>query len=51
MQKKKKHCAEYGEDPVTNRMCQKCFVKFHTGDLSLDDAPRLARLVEVDSNK
>ena len=36
---------------MTNRMCQKCFVKFHTGDLSLDDAPRLARLVEVDSNK
>ena len=50
LQKKKKNCAEYG-DPVTNRMCQKCFVKFYTGDFSLDDAPWSARLVEVDSYK
>ena len=36
---------------MTNQMCQQCFVKFHAGDFSLDDAPWLARLVEVDSNK
>ena len=29
-------------------MCQKWFAKFHAGDFSLDDAPRLGRPVEVD---
>ena len=32
-------------------MCQKWFVKFCSGDFSLDDAPRLRRPVEVDSDQ
>ena len=40
----------YGESAVTDRMCQKWFAKFHAGHFSLDDAPGLDRLVEVDSD-
>ena len=32
-------------------MSQKWFVKFHTGDFSLDDAPRSDRQVEVESDQ
>ena len=39
--KKKKICAVHGEGAVTDQMCQKWFAKFHAGDFSLDDAPRL----------
>ena len=38
---KEKICAVYGEGAVTDQMCQKWFAKFHAGDFSLDDAPRL----------
>ena len=31
-------------------MCHKWFVKFHAGDSSLDNSPRLGRPVEVDSD-
>ena len=44
----KKICAVYGEGNVTDRMCQKWFVKFSAGDTLLDNAPRLGRPVEVD---
>ena len=44
----KKICAVCGEDAVTDRMCQKWFVKFSAGDTLLDNAPRLGRPVEVD---
>ena len=37
-----------GEGAVTDRTCQKCFVKFCVGDFSLDDAPQFGRPVEVD---
>ena len=47
----KKSCAVYGEGAVTDRTCQKWFVKFHAGDFSLDNAPRLGRPVEIDSNQ
>ena len=47
----KKICAAYGEVAVTNRTCQKWFVKFRAGDFSLDDAPRSGRPVEVDNNQ
>ena len=40
-----------GEGAVTDRTCQKCFVKFRAGDFSLDDAPSSSRPVEVDSNQ
>ena len=36
--KKKKFCAMYGEDAVTDRVCQKWFVKFCAGDFWLDNA-------------
>ena len=40
-----------GEGAVTDRMCQKWFVKFHAGDFWLDDAPWSDRAVEVDSDQ
>ena len=39
------------EGAVTNRMCQKWFVKFHAGDFSLDGAPWSGRPDEVDSDQ
>ena len=47
MKHTKKICAVYGEGAVTNRTCQKWFVKFHAGDFLLDDAPQLDRPVEL----
>ena len=47
----KKICVVYGEGAVTDQTCQKWFVKFRAGDFLLDDAPRLGRPVEVDSNQ
>ena len=43
--------AVYGEGAVTDQMCQKCSVKFHAGDFSLDDGPQPGRPVEVDSDQ
>ena len=43
--------AVYGVGAVTDRTCQKWFVKFHAGDFSLNDALGLGRPVEVDSNQ
>ncbi|XP_014479919.1 PREDICTED: histone-lysine N-methyltransferase SETMAR-like [Dinoponera quadriceps] len=36
-QAKKKICATYGNDAVTERMCQKWFKKFRAGDTTLED--------------
>ena len=36
---------------MTDQTCQKWFVKFHVGDLSLDDAPQLGGPVEVNGNQ
>ena len=47
----KRICTVYGEGAVTDRTCQKWFVKFHAGDFLLYDAPWLCRPVEVDSNQ
>ena len=41
----------YGEDAVTDQMCQKWLAKFRAGDFSLDNAPRSGRSVEADSNQ
>ena len=49
LKRKKKMCAVYGEDAVTDRMCQKWFVKFRAGDFPRDNAPRSGRPVEVDN--
>ena len=45
----KKFYALCGEGAVTDRTCQKWFVKFHAGDFSLDDVPWSDRPVEVGS--
>ena len=47
----KKICAVYGEGAVTDQTCQKWFAKFCAGDFSMDDAPRLGRPAEVDSDQ
>ena len=47
----KKICAVYGEGAVTDQMCQKWFVKFHAGDLLLDEAPWSSRPLEIDSDQ
>ena len=47
----KKICAVYGEGAVTDRTCQKWFVKFRARDFSLHDAPWSGRPVEVDSDQ
>ena len=47
----KKICAVYGEGAVTDQTCQKWFAKLRAGDFSLDDAPRLGRPVEVDTDQ
>ena len=47
----KKIYAVFGDGAVTDRMCQKWFVKFCAGDFSLDNAPGSGRQVEVDSNQ
>ena len=47
----KKICAVCGKGAVTDWTCQKWFAKFHTGDFSLDDAPRSGRPVDVDSDQ
>ena len=44
-------CAVCGEGAVTDRKCQKWFVKFRAGDFSLDGAPQSSRAVEVDSDQ
>ena len=36
---------------MTDRKCQKWFVKFHAGDFSLDNALQLGRPAEVDSDQ
>ena len=40
----------YGEDAVTDQMCQKWFAKFRAGDLSLDNAPWSGRPLEADND-
>ena len=47
----KKISAVYGESAVTDWMYQKWFVRIHAGDFSLDNAPRVGRQVEVDSEQ
>ena len=47
----KKICAVYGEGAVTDRMCQKWFVKFRAGSFLLDNTPGSGRPVEVDRDQ
>ena len=48
----KKICAVvYGESAVTDRTCQKWFVKFRARAFSLDNAPWSGRPITVDSDQ
>lgn len=47
-QTRRKICAAYGEDAVSERMCQKWFAKFCSGEMGIEDAPRSGRLVTTD---
>ena len=47
----RKICTTFEEGAVTDRTCQKWFVKFCAGDFSLDDVPRSGRPAEVDNNQ
>ena len=47
----KQICEVYGEGAVTDRTCQKWFVKFRAGNFLLDDTPWSGRQVEVDSDQ
>jgi len=47
-QTRKKICAVYGEDAVSDRMCQKWFAKFRSGEMNIEDIPRSGRPVTTD---
>ena len=41
----------YREGAVSDRTCQKWFMKFYTGDFLLGDAPQVGSPIEVDSDQ
>lgn len=47
-QTRRKISAVYGEDAVSERMCQKWFAKFRSGEMDIEDAPRSGRPVTTD---
>ena len=47
-QTRKKICVVYGEDTVSDRMCQKWFAKFYSGEMNIEDAPRSGWPVTAD---
>ena len=49
-ERQKMVCAVYTDGAVTDRTCQKWFVTFRAGDLSVDDAPQSGRGVDVGNN-
>lgn len=46
----KKICSVYGKNALTERVCQKWFTKFRSGDFEVNDAPRFGRPTEIDSS-
>ena len=51
MQPRKKLYDVYGEESLTERQCQKWFVRFLSGDFYLEDAPRSGRPPELDDDR
>ena len=47
----KKICGVYGKGAVSDRTCQKWFVKLQAGDFSLDDAAWSGKQLEVHSDQ
>lgn len=50
-QAKKKICAVYGDDAVSERVCQNWFAKFRAGDTTCEDGERLGRPLVADDNQ
>jgi len=48
---KKKICAGYGEDAVSERVCQNWFAKFRAGDTTCEDRERSSRPLVVDDDQ
>lgn len=46
----KKICRVCGDDALTERVCQKWFAKFRSGDFDINDAPRSGRPTRIDSD-
>jgi len=49
-QTRKKLCAVYEEDAVSERVCQNWFAKFHTGNTTCEDRVRSSRPLVVDND-
>ena len=47
-QTRKKICVVYGEDAISDRMSQKWFGKFYSGEMNIEDASRSSRPVTTD---
>jgi len=47
-QTRKKICVVYGEDAISDRMSQKWFAKFYSGEMNIEDALRSGRPVTTD---
>jgi len=47
----KKICAVYGEDDVSERVCQNWFAKFHAGDTTCEDRERSGKFLVVDDDQ
>jgi len=46
----KKICYVYDDDALTERVCQKWFAKFRSGDFYINDAPRSGRPTKINSD-
>lgn len=46
----KKICRVYGDDALTERVCQKWYAKFRSGNFDVNDAPRSGRPTEITSS-
>lgn len=46
----KKICRVYGDDALTERVCQKWYAKFRSGDFDVNDAPRSGRPTKINSS-
>jgi len=49
--KKKKKSAVYGEDAVSERVCQNWFAKFRAGDTTCEDYERSSRPLVIDDDQ
>ncbi|EFN78757.1 Histone-lysine N-methyltransferase SETMAR, partial [Harpegnathos saltator] len=46
----KKICRVYGDDDLTERVCQRWYANFRPGDFDVNDAPRSGRPIEINSS-